>query len=191
MRHIAATALLSMGSLLVAGCNDPARVTDPRAPLLAAPVSDVSSGSPSHPIELLDQCDPATFNGAVGPGTCTSSHPGITFDRFLAQLTNDQAAPAWRNAPVNFTTKLGTTLVAINRGGEVHSFTRVAAFGGGVVPFLNQLSGTPVPAPECLEAPLSEYLLPGGQDAEPADQRGTLYYQCCIHPWMRTTVSVH
>jgi hypothetical protein len=190
MRYIESTASLVLSSLLLAACSDPARVTDPRAGSLVARASATASVDGSHPVEMLDQCDPETFNAAVGPGTCTSSHPGITFDRFIAQLSERQDAPAWRNAPQNFSTALGTTLVAINRGGEVHTFTRVAVFGGGVVPVLNLLSGTPVPAPECLAAPPSEYIFPGGQDAEVANQSGTLYYQCCIHPWMRTTVNV-
>jgi hypothetical protein len=144
----------------------------------------------SLPIELLDQCDPTTFNAAIGPGTCASSHQGITFAHFVKQLTKQQDVPEWRNAPSQVSTLFGTILVATNRGGEVHTFTRVAAFGGGVVPFLNTLAGTPVPAPECLAAPPEEFLPPGGQDAEAVDRQGTSLYQCCIHPWMRTTVSV-
>ena len=79
---------------------------------------------------------------------------------------------------------LGSTLEAINRGGEVHTFTRVEFFGGGVVPILNDLAGTPIPAPECLAAPPAEYIGPGGVDADHIDAHGTLYYQCCIHPWI-------
>jgi hypothetical protein len=33
--------------------------------------------------------------------------------------------------------------------GETHTFTEVAQFGGGLVGLLNDLSGNPVPAPEC------------------------------------------
>jgi hypothetical protein len=40
-------------------------------------------------------------------------------------------------------------LVAVNKGGETHTFTRVAEYGGGIVPFLNDLAQTPIVAPEC------------------------------------------
>jgi hypothetical protein len=139
---------------------------------------------------MLDQCDPATFNAAVGPGTCTSSHSGIKFDTFIGQLISTGNAPAWRNAPSNFTAAFGTQLVAVNRGGEVHTFTHVAEFGGGVVPELNAILGL-TPRPECLAAPPEEYVLPGGTDAEAITTHGTALYQCCIHPWMKTTITVH
>jgi len=38
-------------------------------------------------------------------------------------------------------------LLAVNRGGEVHTFTHVAAFGGGIVLPLNELSHNPTVAP--------------------------------------------
>ena len=191
MRHNALSSLLSAGSfvLLFAACDAPARVAEPSR-LAASGSRALADVKPAHPIELLDQCDPATFNAAVGPGTCMSGHPGIKFDRFINQLITTQDAPAWRNAPNNFTAALGTQLVAINRGGEVHTFTRVAAFGGGVVPVLNQILGL-TPRPECLDAPPDEFLLPGGTDAEAVTTPGTALYQCCIHPWMRTTITVH
>jgi hypothetical protein len=45
----------------------------------------------------------------------------------------------------------GQTTALQNTGGETHTFTKVATFGGGFIPPLNQLSGNPVPAPECLQ----------------------------------------
>jgi hypothetical protein len=188
MRHRLLSSLLSVGSLsvLLAGCEAPNQVTAP--PRLAAG-SALLSAQPAHPIELLDQCDPTTFNAAVGPGTCMSSHAGIKFDTFIGQLIANQNAPAWRNSPSTFTAALGTPLVAVNKGGEVHTFTRVAQFAGGVVPELNAILGLK-PAPECLNADPEEFLLPGGIDAETVNTPGTALYQCCIHPWMRTTITV-
>jgi hypothetical protein len=191
MRHHGLIAVLTAGSvvLLVTGCEGPARVSGP--PRIAASTSGEFSASPgAHPVELLDQCDPTSFNAAVGPGTCMSGHHGIEFSTFIKQLTENQNAPAWRNAPSNMSAAFGTTLVAVNRGGEVHTFTHVAAFGGGVVPLLNEVAGTPTPAPECLAAKPNEFLLPGATDAEAVSTHGTALYQCCIHPWMRTTVAV-
>ena len=187
MRQSPFAVLLFITPVLAAcgGMSDPVLST---APALA--VVSASSAVKTQPVQMQDQCDPATFNASIGPGTCASGHPGVTFDTFVGQLTARQNAPAWRNAPSNLTASFGSTLVATNRGGEVHSFTKVAAFGGGVVPFLNALAGTPVPAPECLAAPPSEFVGPGGTDSEDLDQQGTLNFQCCIHPWMRTTVTV-
>jgi hypothetical protein len=90
---------------------------------------------------------------------------------------------------------VGDTLQASNRGGERHTFTRVAAFGGGVVPILNQLSGNPVMAPECGAAVPSTLITQGtstatqmaGSAALPVGQN---LFQCCIHPWMRTAITV-
>ena len=174
---------------LFAACDSPGGMSDPALPSAPAFVS-AAAAAKEHPVEMLDQCDPDSFNFVIGPGTCISGHSGITFDKFIAQLTANQVAPAWRNAPNMLTASFGSTLEAINRGGEVHTFTRVTSFGGGVVPFLNEIAGTPIPAPECLAAPPAEYIGPGGVDADHIDAHGTLYYQCCIHPWMRTTVTV-
>ncbi len=86
----------------------------------------------------------------------------------------------------------GTTLLARNDGGETHTFTRVQNFGGGVVPFLNTLSRNPVEAEECKTLDAEDFVPPGGTYSLPLpgvkDQ--TVKVQCCIHPWMRSTVRV-
>lgn len=43
----------------------------------------------------------------------------------------------------------GTSLPVMNTGGELHTYTEVEDFGGGVVPMLNQLSGKTTVTPEC------------------------------------------
>jgi len=177
-------------ALLLVSCDGPARIAEPPRLSAVTAAPQYSASPDEHPVEMLDQCDPATFNAAIGPGTCLSAHPGFSFSSFIDQLTRMQNAPAWRNAPSALSLAFGTTLRAVNRGGEVHTFTRVAAFGGGVVPLLNALAGTPVPAPECLAAPPDEFLPPGGVDEDVVTTHGTALYQCCIHPWMRTTVAV-
>jgi plastocyanin len=138
-------------------------------------------------ITMMDACDGPTFNAAIGPGTCARDH-GVSFSEFVAQLTAHQFAGAWHNAPSQTDARLGDSLVAYNNGGEVHTFTRVASFGGGVVPFLNDLSGTPTVAPECTAE--TQFVPPGGTDTDSLNQTGELKFQCCIHPWMRTTVMV-
>ena len=56
------------------------------------------------------------------------------------------------------------------------------------MPELNALSGTPNVAPECTTE--TTFVPPGGTDTETLNQTGELKFQCCIHPWMRTTVLV-
>lgn len=74
--------------------------------------------------------------------------------------------------------------------GEVHTFTEVDHFGGGMVPLLNTLSGNPTPAPECLALAPTDFVPPGGTFTVNEDDAGVEHYQCCIHPWMRTTVRI-
>jgi hypothetical protein len=86
---------------------------------------------------------------------------------------------------------VGEILRAFNRGAEAHTFTEVDHFGGGIVPMLNQLSGTPVPAPECLALQPQDFIAPGAlSEDEEIEDPGVERYQCCIHPWMRMTVHV-
>jgi len=71
-----------------------------------------------------------------------------------------------------------------NSGGRMHTFTEVAAFGGGRVPPLNQ--GLAM-APECATATN----IPPGTGAEVTGlSAGNHRFQCCIHPWMRAIVKV-
>src|SRR5262245_36955178 len=107
-----------------------------------------SAESKQHAVSMMDACDPETFNPAVGPGTCTRSG-GVQFASFLDLLGKHGGIGAWHFAPTNVTMKTGQFLVANNRGGEVHTFTEVDEFGGGIVPVLNQLVGLTSVAPEC------------------------------------------
>jgi len=157
------------------------------APSTISVSSTASAGPGVRLVTMMDACDGPTFNLAVGPGTC-SRGAGVNFSEFVTQLTAHQSVGAWHNAPSQTDASLGDALTAVNNGGEVHTFTRVANFGGGIVPFLNTLAGTPIEAPEC--ASEGTFVLPGGTDSETLNQEGTLKFQCCIHPWMRTTVLV-
>jgi hypothetical protein len=87
--------------------------------------------------------------------------------------------------------RVGQDFVATNKGGEVHTFTEVAEFGGGLVPLLNQLSHVPEVAPECTLAALDpdDFVPPGGTYRERVSHSGNLKFQCCIHPWMRLEAS--
>ncbi len=143
---------------------------------------------------LLDDCDPTTFNAVLGDGACIGNGH-TTFEAFIGELEETQDAHAWRNQPKSATLNVGRPTVIENRGGEVHTFTPVAEFGGGFIPDLNGISGNPVPAPECLNIPALIFIAAGANENGPIAGSselpiGTTKFQCCIHPWMRTVVEV-
>jgi plastocyanin len=139
---------------------------------------------------MMDACDPTTFAAATGDPNACLRNGGMTFQEFIAQLQKHQQVGAWHFAPPRLNVSEGTTLTAINRGGEVHTFTAVAQFGGGIVPLLDTLSGNPTPAPECLALAPGDMVAPGGTFTTTESEAGVENYQCCIHPWMRTIVHV-
>jgi hypothetical protein len=161
-------------------------------------------------IGIHDACDPGTFTANVGPGACKPGQHGTTkFKLFIAELQSDHIVGGWRFNPLLNATQgifqlatvnlnSGQTTALHNTCGETHTFTRVASFGGGLVPPLNQLSGNPDPAPECLQPPSGTFIFveAGETEAGPtagSDQLpvGVTNWQCCIHPWMRMTIDVH
>jgi hypothetical protein len=154
---------------------------------------------PQRQISIHDECDPKTFNlpppAGVGPGTC-SRNGGVAFPQFLAQFARLHLVPEWHFAPDEIKVNVNETFVATNQGGELHSFTEVDAFGGGVVPPLNAFAGPT--RPECAAAfraflagtPNSSFLPPGQSYTDSEDMPGTKLYQCCIHPWMHEVVTV-
>lgn len=150
----------------------------------------VNEGSRERPVTMYDACDPETFNAAIGPGTCVRSG-GVRFEKFIEQLTRHGAIGSWFFSPPNTTLLEGQRFVATNRGGEVHTFTEVATFGGGIVPTLNQLTGQTQVAPECQTLQPSDFIAPGARlSEEEGAEAGTVRYQCCIHPWMRLEAKV-
>ena len=85
----------------------------------------------------------------------------------------------------------GGTITATNQGGETHTFTAVAQFGGGTVPALNQASGNLIETPECAATTNADLIAPGNSFTTGHQiTAGTHLFQCCIHPWMRETVTV-
>jgi plastocyanin len=153
-------------------------------------LTGVASASPSHRnVQILDDCDAESFNAALGPGSCVKDG-GVTFGEFIEQLLTMGEAPAWRFAPERLGLRAGGTVTATNRGGEFHTFTEVAAFGGGCVDELNELLGLTA-IPECANpGPLFATTGVAPRDSLTTGPlaAGTHRFQCIIHPWQRTTV---
>jgi hypothetical protein len=139
-------------------------------------------------VRMLDDCDPASFDAALhDPNACVGKGK-TTFDRFIAELTRSQVAQKWRFDPHHVELERGSDLFAVNKGGETHTFTRVAKFGGGIVPILNTLSGNPTPAPECTSLEGDDFVAPGATYTAELNTDKLQHFQCCIHPWMRADV---
>jgi hypothetical protein len=143
---------------------------------------------------MYDDCEPTTFNAVLGAGACIGNGH-TTFQEFIEELEETQDAHKWRNQPSQAHLNVGRPTLIENRGGEVHTFTPVAAFGGGFVNDLNGISGNPVPAPECLNFASIVFIPAGGVEEGPVAGSsdlpvGVTRFQCCIHPWMRTIIEV-
>lgn len=152
---------------------------------LAAPGSAVAGDTRN--MQILDRCDPASFNAAFGDGTCILRNAGVPLEQFLRRVNpKDGGHSAWRFSPGNVRLADGQSLRLNNRGGETHTFTEVVAFGGGIVEPLNATlpPGTP-PA-----VPIGDLrFIEAGQKLDLAALPvGTHRFECLIHPWMQTTV---
>jgi hypothetical protein len=161
------------------------------AMVLVLALTSLAYGAAQHQrVTALDACDGPSFNAVIGPGTCERGG-GVKFDDFIGQLIAMGRAPAWRFAPEAMTLANGGSIDAYNRGGEFHTFTEVAAFGGGCVPELNAVLGLS-PVPECGVPGIfgTTGIAPGGELEGAPLSTGTHLFECLIHPWMRTTVTV-
>ncbi|HTG84976.1 MAG TPA: hypothetical protein VL853_09190 [Gemmatimonadales bacterium] len=193
----------AIGLMLVMGCGDSSRPTQPSTGTSVTsgsgdkpgagekPGAPAGASLPARQILMMDACDPTTFDANVEPGTCVGRHGGVKFDQFIAELTLTQKAGAWHFAPPNTTAREGQTLLATNNGGEVHTFTRVSQFGGGLVPDLNRLSGNLQVATECTQLDDDDFVPPGGTYEEEVGSEDTQLFECCIHPWMRMVIHTH
>jgi plastocyanin len=156
----------------------------------SAVLAQANGGRHEVVVNILDACDADTFNNA-GLGHICDRSGGVKFDQFIAELTLLGSIGPWRFAPSNANVEVGQEFVATNRGGETHTFTEVAEFGGGILPLLNDLAHVPDVAPECDPAALDpdDFVPPGGTYRETVSHTGNLKFQCCIHPWMRLEAS--
>jgi len=171
-------------ALIQTGCADSRAPSETRTPRVANADRTVS-GETGKVVSIFDGCDPTTF----GQNGVSCTRPGgVKFDQFLSQITPQHQPGAWHFAPSELNVKVGEGFIALNRGGEVHTFTEVDHFGGGIIPGLNAASGNPDEAEACKHLTPADFLSPGQSQVDVADEGGTELYQCCIHPWMRTVV---
>jgi plastocyanin len=138
-------------------------------------------------IGILDRCDPVSFNAMFGEGICVMRNGGVHVDTFLARVNpKDGGHNAWRFTPEQVRLSGGQFLRLDNRGGEVHTFTEVVNFGGGIIAGLNAAlpPGTP------LAVPIGDlrFIEAGQQIDLSVPTAGMHLFECLIHPWMRTTV---
>jgi plastocyanin len=168
---------------------------------LAAPATAAENEAARvHVVQIEDDCHARSFNRELGPGTCVGD--GQTrFADALAQLRRDGAAGEWRFSPDRFTATRGDALRVRGLGGEFHTFTPVARFGGGCVPFLNRVLGLR-PVNECTDLVrlpdgsriprgfVETAVPPGGRLTMRNLRVGRHRFQCLVHPWMHTTLTV-
>jgi plastocyanin len=197
-RHIRCVSLTALA--FTAACSDdPVSLNGRTSALASADGASLSSNNgngnqgsrgPKRYIAVLDDCDPNDPTWAP-TGGCVLKGGDVTNAEFTAFLTSPLSLstvghPAWRNEPSYVKIEVGESVRVTNEGGRLHTFTRVANFGGGRVPPLNV--GL-TPAPECLASASSE-IPPGATLRVEGAAVGTTRYQCCIHPWMRAAIKV-
>ena len=165
-----------------------------------APAALAQEEDTRTPVQIvaLDECDPTTFNAVLGPDFCKNVAlafvlPFATkFNDLFAQAAAGRADPGWDFEPDSVTIRKGTPLIVVNQGGEPHTFTEVAKFGGG---FVGDLNGGQATVPECAGgfkdvAVARTRILQGSQLQVTGLSKGEHLFECCIHPWMRVTVDV-
>jgi hypothetical protein len=161
---------------------------------LAAPSAALAGG---NEIKVRDACDPASFNAVLGEGACVRDGGGsrVTFDELLGSVIEDGEHGAWSfSSPI--TIEEGESVaVRFDRGGEMHTFSEVrgGSFGAGCVPELNDVMGLEgPPVVDCSTAFTPAELVgpPLPANSVAGLDEGRHRFQCAIHPWMRTTVTV-
>jgi hypothetical protein len=149
-------------------------------------------------IALADNCDPITFNAALGPGACVGrgdttipEFGSVLFSPLIDNFKVFVGHPAWRMEPPYVSIRSGQKVQVTNSGGEGHTFTKVNQFGGG---FIAGLNGADVAAaPACVDPKNPPVVIAPGQTVNVAGAGlpgGQNLFMCCIHPWMRAVVDV-
>jgi hypothetical protein len=169
--------------------------------LLAAWSAGTSAMAQSLPksvqIVALDECDPTSFNAALGPDFCRNVALAplgfaTTIDDLFTKAAAGTPDPGWDFEPDLVTIKKNTSLSVADQGGEPHTFTEVAKFGGGFIDGLNHGEDT---VPECAggfsNIKVARTRVVQGSHLDVTGlSKGKHLFQCCIHPWMRVEVDV-
>jgi plastocyanin len=139
-------------------------------------------------VVMRDDCDPDDANWNI-VGGCDRKRGNVSFAEFNGENDSPLAAAvighqAWRNDPSYLVVREGKSIKVKNAGGREHTFTKVANFGAGVVPPLNE--GL-LPMPECAGLVV---VPPGGKTKVSGLAAGNHRFVCCFHPWMRALVKV-
>ncbi|MFL5582581.1 MAG: hypothetical protein ACJ8AO_19600, partial [Gemmatimonadaceae bacterium] len=78
-------AALAAAQVILAGCADPSATGPESSPAMAR--AAVGGGDAAkHLVNMMDACDPTTFNEALRDPTACLRSGGVTFQRFLAEL---------------------------------------------------------------------------------------------------------
>lgn len=149
--------------------------------------SDNDSGTR---IVIEDDCDPSDPNWNM-VGGCALKRGDVSLAEFAGENDSPLAAAvvghqAWRNVPSYLELRAGDSVRVRNEGGRNHTFTEVAAFGGGIAPNPALNEGL-TRAPEC---PASLTILPGDSATVSGLAVGNHRFMCCFHPWMRALIKV-
>jgi len=159
--------------------------------VLTAPAA-VADQPQAKTMRLLDSCDKASWD-AEFPGLCTASAGSVTLTRFREDLAKGGSGAWWINNRKE-TIDAGDSLHVINEGGIVHTFTEVQSYGQGLVAEWNQAVPDEQPAVNIAGNPVGPAdfatAVPAGTSSDVTPAKGVHKYQCIIHPWMRTVVTV-
>jgi plastocyanin len=146
-------------------------------------------------VVALDECDPATFNAALGADFCRNVTLGAftTLSELFRKAHEGNPDPGWDFEPDTVNIRKGGTLSVVDQGGEPHTFTEVAQFGGGFIGVLNAPGEETVH--ECADGfanlgVAKTRILQGSHVQITGLSKGEHLFQCCIHPWMRVKVEV-
>ena len=165
--------------------------------LATSPVLAQENTPSTVQVVALDECDPTTFNAALGPDFCKNVALGAlgfatTLDDLFAKAASGKPDTGWDFEPDVVSIKKGGSVVVSDQGGEPHTFTEVKNFGGGFIAALNHDEAT---VPECSggfsNLDVAKTRIIQGSQVQVANlSKGEHKFQCCIHPWMRMKVEV-
>ena len=180
---------------LLAGCLMFAGATHALAQQQSQPSWNEENPAGVAQVVALDECDPTTFNAALGPDFCKNIALGYStkLSDLFAKAAAGDPDPNWDFEPDTIHIKTDTVLTVVDQGGEPHTFTEVKHFGGGS--YRDSMRQARAWSPECAArfssvAVAKTRILQGSQLLVPELSKGEHLFQCCIHPWMRVKVEV-